>query len=306
METGCIAEILNQNYNIEIKNIELFREGGNISYVVYGEDRKFFLKIIRPPFIENTLYSVDIQLYLMKNQFPVIPIALTKNNAAYIETNINDERKIFIFYEYIEGKEPDYENTEKAGELIGKLHKIMRNYTGELPVRDKYFFIDKYLKIMRIKKYDKVEAFKEYGDELWERIKNLPRGYCHCDLYRGNVYQDSSGILRIMDFDTSCNAFPIYDIALFCNDTNYFVFQYDGYEKSKARFEQFLKGYLKYCTLSKEEMEAFYDMIAVYHFQLQATIMEVFGYDCVGLDFFDKQYDWLIKWKEQCKAMSNL
>lgn len=85
-------------------------------------------------------------------------------------------------YEYIEGKEPDYEKTEKVGELIGKLNKIMKNYTGELPVRDKYFFIDRYLEIMRIKKYDKVEAFKEYGDELWERIKNLPRGYCHCTI----------------------------------------------------------------------------------------------------------------------------
>ena len=109
-----------------------------------------------------------------------------------------------------------------------------------------------------------------------------------------------------MDFDTSCNAFPMYDVALFCNDTHWYNFEYDGYEKSKARFERFLKGYLKYCSLSKEEMEAFYDMIAVYHFQLQATIMEIYGYDCVGADYFDKQYDWLIKWKEQCKAMDKL
>ena len=306
METNCIREILNQNCDIDVRNIELFREGGNISYVVYGKDKKFFLKIIRPPFIENTLYSIDVQLYLMKNQFPVIPVVLTKNNAAYIETYIRDERMIFILYEYIEGKEPDYDNTERAGGLIGKLHRVMKNYTGELPVRDKYFFIDKYLEIMRIKKYNKVEAFKEYGEELWERIKNLPKGYCHCDLYRGNVHQDSYGILRVTDFDTSCNAFPIYDIALFCNDTNYFAFDYGGYEKTKARLEQFLKGYLKFCTLSKEEMEAFYDMIAVYHFQLQATMMEIHGYDCVDFKFFDKQYDWLIKWKEQCKVMRGL
>src|SRR5690554_932056 len=160
MEINCIIEILNQNYNLDIKNIELFREGGNLAYVVYGEDKKFFLKIIRPPFIENTLYSIDIQLYLMKNQFPVIPIVLTKNDAAYVETNINDKRKIFILYEYIEGKDPDSENTEKVGELIGKLHTIMKNFTGELPVRDKYFFIERYLEIMRIKKYDKVEDRK--------------------------------------------------------------------------------------------------------------------------------------------------
>jgi len=36
-------------------------------------------------FAEN---SIDIQLYLMQNQFPVIPIVMTKNNAAYIENNI--------------------------------------------------------------------------------------------------------------------------------------------------------------------------------------------------------------------------
>lgn len=61
MGINHIIEILNQNYNLHIKNIELFREGGNLAYVVYGEDNKFFLKIIRPPFIENALYSIDIQ-----------------------------------------------------------------------------------------------------------------------------------------------------------------------------------------------------------------------------------------------------
>lgn len=300
MEMNYLVEMLNSNYDLDIKNIELFREGGNLAYVVYGEDKKFFLKIIRPPFIENTLYSIDIQLFLMKNQFPVIPIVLAKNNAAYVETNINDERKIFILYEFIEGEEPNPENTEEVGELIGKLHRIMENYSGELPLRDKHFFIERYIEIMRIKKYDKVEAFREYGDDVWERVKKLPRGYCHCDLYRGNVHQDSSGILRVTDFDTSCYTFPMYDVALFCNDTHWYDFEYDGYEKSKARLEKFLKGYLRYRSLSSEEIEAFYDMIAVYHFQLQATMMEIYGYDCVGIDYFDKQYDWLIKWKEQC------
>ena len=38
---------------------------------------------------------------------------------------------------------------------------------------------------------------------------------------------------------TSCIAFPMYDVALFCNDTNWYNFEYDGYEKSKVRLEQF-------------------------------------------------------------------
>jgi hypothetical protein len=33
---------------------------------------------------------------------------------------------------------------------------------------------------------------------------------------------------------------------------------------------------------------------------LQATMMEIYGYDFVDADYFDKQYDWLMKWEEQC------
>ena len=68
----------------------------------------------------------------------------------------------FLYYMSIEGEEPDPENTEKVGELIGKLHRIMKNFTGELPVGIS-IFIERYLEIMRIKKYDKVDAFKSMG-----------------------------------------------------------------------------------------------------------------------------------------------
>ena len=97
MGINHIIEILNQNYNLHIKNIELFREGGNLAYVVYGEDNKFFLKIIRPPFIENALYPIDIQLYLMKNQFPVIPIVLAKMMLLMLKL-ISMMKERFLYY----------------------------------------------------------------------------------------------------------------------------------------------------------------------------------------------------------------
>ena len=132
MKTNDIPDILERNYNLNIKGIELFREGGNLAYVVFDRDTKYFLKVVRPPFIENVLRSIDIQLYLMKNRFPVIPIILTKDDTAYVKIGNNNEVRIFILYEYIEGDEPARENTEKVGELIGRLHKVMKDYTGEL------------------------------------------------------------------------------------------------------------------------------------------------------------------------------
>ena len=93
-----------------------------------------------------------------------------------------------------------------------------------------------------------------------------------------------------MDFDTSCRSFPVYDIALFCNETDYFTFHEDAYDKTVCMLEQFLKGYQRHRSLSREEKEAILDLLAVYHFQLQATIIEIYGSDCVDDEF------WILSW----------
>jgi hypothetical protein len=43
-------------------------------------------------------------------------------------------------------------------------------------------------------------------------------------------------------------------------------------------------------------------LIAVYHFQVQATVIEINGLDCVDAAFLDRQYDWLCRWREQCES----
>jgi len=93
----------------------------------------------------------------------------------------------------------------------------------------------------------------------------------------------------------------MYDPALICNRTHYFKFQKSGYEKSRRVLERFLPEYLKYNPLSQAEIGAFYDLIAVYHFALQATIMELHGPDCVDNHFLDRQLDWLRRWQNQCE-----
>lgn len=50
MDIQNIFSVLNINYDVNIQNIELFREGGNCSYVIHDIRRHYFLKIIRAPF----------------------------------------------------------------------------------------------------------------------------------------------------------------------------------------------------------------------------------------------------------------
>jgi Ser/Thr protein kinase RdoA (MazF antagonist) len=299
-----ILHVLLESYHININNLELLREGGCVSYSVYGETERYFMKIIPSVFMDTAKQSLSILLYLEERGFPSPRIILTKNGFPYIEVEETGGKTIVVLFEFIDGEEPNEgENVEAIGALVGQLHSIMKDYKGNLQVHGKEFFIDRYINILKKKNYDagKTEMFREYGDILWKRVENLPRGFCHGDMYRGNLLRTSFGKYYILDFDTSCNAFPVYDIMVMCNSTNYFDFDENGYQKAKGTYETFLKGYGKYCALTDMEVRAFYDLIAVYHYQIQATIIEIYGLDCVDEKFLDKQLDWLMRWRRQCE-----
>jgi Ser/Thr protein kinase RdoA (MazF antagonist) len=299
-----IFKVLLDSYNINFNTLKLLREGGCTSYLVFGENERYFMKIIPSAFMDTAKQSLSILMYLKEKGFPSPHIILTKNGFPYIEEDESDDKIFGVLFEFIDGEEPsEGEDLETIGALVGQLHSIMCEFKGELQVHGKEFFIDRYINILKKKNYDinKIEMFREYGDFLWKRVENLPRGFCHGDMYRGNFSRTSSGKYYILDFDTSCNAFPIYDIMIMCNLTNYFDFDEKGYQRSKSAFEAFLRGYTKYCTLSDNELKAFYDLVAVYHYQLQATIIEIYGLDCVDNKFLDKQLDWLMRWREQCE-----
>ena len=151
------------------------------------------------------------------------------------------------------------------------------------------------------KQYKKVNEFEIYSNSLWDKIKDLPSGFCHGDMYCGNIHKTPEGELYLLDFDTSCKGFPIYDLALICNMTDYFTYDESMFEKTKHVFEKMLPAYQKFNLISQVEINSFYDMIALYHFALQATIIEIHGIDCVDSTFLDNQLEWLYKWQEQCE-----
>ena len=139
-----------------------------------------------------------------------------------------------------------------------------------------------------------------------DKVRDLPYGYCHGDMYDGNIHKTPDGKFYMLDFDTSCEGFPMYDPTLIGNKTHYFDFDEHGYEKSKGILSRFLPEYLKYNALSQKEINAFYDLIALYHFALQATVIENYGLDCVDNAFLDRQLDWLYRWREQCEKARDI
>jgi Ser/Thr protein kinase RdoA (MazF antagonist) len=206
-----------------------------------------------------------------------------------------------VLYGYIEGREAEPErDVESLGALVGKLHHVMKEYPGGLVKRDKHFYIGRYIDILEKRQYARADEFSTYGGALWEQVNDLPRGYCHGDMYRGNIHKAPDGRLCMLDFDTSCEGFPMYDLALICDMTEYFGFDERNYGRSNKVFSRFVPEYLKHNTLTPAEINAFHNLIAIQHFATQATVMEIFGVDCLNHLELDNQLDWLYRWREQC------
>lgn len=291
--------ILNKNYPIRVDRIELTRDSGSSAYTVFSCNQKYFLRVLKPAFMDTALKAVDIQVFLQMRGFPVPPIIFSRENTPYIQ----NENGIYVLYEYIEGGESNPEqDAEAIGALVGELHHIMKDYSGQLVRRDKQFFIGRYIDILRKKQYPRVEEFSTYGDALWQKVKDLPRGFCHGDMYSGNIHKTSEGRLFVLDFDTSCEGFPMYDPTLICDMTQYFDFDECNYDRSNKVLSRFMSEYSKYNILSQMEINAFYDLIAIQHFATQATVIEIFGLECIAGKDLDNQLNWLYRWREQCDS----
>lgn len=302
MEQTAILKILNDNYLMRFDHLEFLRDAGSISYVAFADSCKYFLRVTSPVYFETALSAVDIHIFLQKQNFPVPKIIFTSDNAPCVRLNADGEERLIILYEFIEGNETHPEqDAEAVGALLGSFHSVMKSYPGLLVKRDKHYYIDKYIDILHQKQYPKANEFSIYGEALWEKVKNLPRGYSHGDMYDGNTHKTPDGRIYLLDFDTSCEGFPMYDIVLYCNKTHYFEFHEDGHRKTKNVFHRFLPEYLRYSSLSQNEMDAFDDFMALYHFALQAAVIERCGLDCVDNAFFDRQLDWLYRWRDQCE-----
>ena len=292
-----ILSILNEQYPIRFDKIELLRDGGSASYAAISGGDKFFLRVIKPAFFDTAAAGADIQVFMQNKGFPVPPVIFTTADQPYIKS----VDSLYILYSFIEGVESNPEqDAEAIGALVGNLHAVMKEYPGGLVKRNKRFYIDRYIDILRNRNYPKADEFSEYGEHLWDNIKNLPRGFCHGDIYSGNIHKTPGGALFLLDFDTACEGFPMYDVALICDMTEYFRFDERNYSGSNNVLRRFIPEYIKHKRLSGVEINAFHDLIAMQHFSTQATVMEIFGYDCLSDAELDYQLEWLQKWRAQC------
>ena len=304
MDEKTLQNILTVDYGIESSSLEFLREGGAHTYIVNGKT-KYLLKVIGAAFSDTARQSVAIMRYLEEKDFPVPKTILTKSGESIFETEANGEKKLIVLMEFIEGDEPELEIcAAEVGALVGRFHQLMEEYPLELLSHGKEFFIDRYLNFLCQKNYPRIAEYEELGRRLWNKVKTLPKGLCHGDLHRGNLLQNPAGRIYLLDFDTACHAPLMFDVMVMCDMTNYFNLQPEDIDETKEVYQKFLSGYSKYHKLSHEEILSFPYWAAIRHFQLQATILEIHGIDCIDEGFIDGQLLWLNKWQEAMEKLN--
>ena len=302
MNEQALLEILQTHYGMKNISLRFLREGGSHTYMVEGE-RKYFLKVIRNAFAKTSRQSVSVMRYLEAQDFPVPRTILTQSGEALLETSIHGENRLIVMQEYIDGEEPDMETrAAEVGELVGRLHDLLERYPGKLVNHDRLYFIGRYLDFLRQKKYPRLAEYEALGETLWKQVEDQPEGNSHGDLHRGNLLEDANGRIVLLDFDTVCCAPMMFDVMVMCDMTDYFHLKQSDIEITKNVYEQFLSGYRKQRPLSRKEQRSLAAWVAIRHFQLQATILEIHGIDCVSEKFIDAQLDWLKKWMEAAKG----
>lgn len=306
MDLQFIINILNTNYHIHFDNISLLRDGPGYVCTVNSGNKRFVLKNYRNTYIERGVQSLKIMSYLNKAGYQVPAIIPTNQGLSHFYFTYEDDKRIGALFEFIVGIDPYHiaiKDASTIGRCVARMQNLMQKYTGRLVSQDRFYFVDYYIQKLYEKKYptEKIKEFAEYGNELWEKVKTLPRGFCHGDLHTGNMILTPTKEYYIVDFDLASYSFPAFDIMTLCDRTNYFDFKPNGIDKVTRMIDEFSKGYCPIRKITEKEFTAVYHFIAIRHYQLQAIMIDLYGLDCVDEKSIDKHLEWIKNWREQCE-----
>lgn len=286
---------LNKEYEIKFTELKLIRDWIGRTYAAAATDvKRYVLKLFRPQYAAEAVMSAGIMTHLRQNGVSVPEVIATRSG----DMKFTFGDMTAVLYEFIDGGDVESDGRlSELGALSRQMAECMEGYSGEVPVHGKEFFIDRYVAIMRRNGYPRAGEFEKLGRRLWAQVARLPVAFCHGDFHCGNMIQ-RGGETVVYDFDACALCTPAYDAATVCDVTDYFSLKpenfVDGYRRTLENAREFAKGR----GLSEAELSAVPACVAIRHYDIQATIIDVVGHGRPDFDFLDSQLEWLQSWTE--------
>jgi Ser/Thr protein kinase RdoA (MazF antagonist) len=307
-----ISNIAAQSYGIDPVKTVLYRNSGGMLYFIETADRKYAFKVYS---IYQTRDKIHSQAYRAKESFGVInhlyengfavpKIYTTVDSKLWCEFPMAQGSGTGALFEYIEGHAVDYSDiADDIAETTASMHNIMNDYAGPLSRLGEDFYIGRMMKILRkyYKENDKIRELEQFGHMAFDKIRDLPRGFCHGDFGTHNI-ASKDGRLFVFDFDVASRAYPMFDIALICDTSNFWEFDVKAIRKTQDNIYRFADIYTKHCTLKEEEIDSFKYFLALRQYEVRATVSHVslpkVGSHFLNEGYLDSLHGWMTKFTD--------
>lgn len=270
--TAYLASILERAYSLEIDRIYLYREmGGSIYYVSTKSRDRFVLKVYKAYHTAVAVQAADVMEYLEGNGFPVAPIVKNRDGGLLTAVSMPECECLAALHPFVDGHHPDVgESIQSIGRLAAELHEAMKTYPRPLTRCSRQVHIDDFIAFMTEHfgaRESDIRELEEYGHTVWERVENLPAGFCHNDFHNHNMILQDQRIV-LFDFDTASVGHPMFDVASICDRTDFWKVTPDDVDSTLTYLEQFNDAYSTSGSLSDGELASVFGCIAVRHCRL--------------------------------------
>jgi Ser/Thr protein kinase RdoA (MazF antagonist) len=313
MDTNVLLTLVNENYAVRGEGIRLHRESAGRVYYINAPDGRKVLKLFRPTLTKEALQSAEIMNYLDGRGFPVVKIVPTISGEAHIAVETPEGPCVAILYEFAKGRDIGFlhrwrdgkqplvhPKAAMLGEAVGRMHRLMDEYPGEIIRKGKPRYIDDFIFALKRDGCDpaKVRDLEEYGSELWALVEPLPAGFCHGDMHTGNTAY-RGGVFTWMDFDRASVSRPVIDVGWLSDGTDFNNFDDGAFDRSRKLLDALYEGYSRERPMADAEIAAVLPAVAIIHYDLFAEFANARG-ETLTRDAMDEQHGWLMRWREAC------
>ena len=279
---NAIRVSIRQNYNLTIESATPIGTGAMSTTMRLVTNRGiWFLKIYKSarnqktpaqPDLQRIAFTHAVQTFLHQKDFPVP--RLLPNNSGETFSICDQPPKIGEVYalsEFIEGSDYDVANSEQlrvSGEILGRLHQQLLQFQPQIqlagPPLETEIFIQLQERLSRlqpvVEEYlvpstqidswiQEVEVFKSSVGALHD-TQYEQDWLIHGDYRAQNLKFDDMGIRAILDLDTACPAFRLYDLGY---ALVFFPAVYQDIPLTSNQQSIFLCAYESICPLSEIE-----------------------------------------------------
>ena len=217
----------------------------NRLYLIILNNKRYVLKLYAPLLPEEKILpSVKIQEYLAEKGISPGVVFYSLNYPAFLLQEYISPRDVWSFY--------------LCGELLGKMHLYLSQYTGVLPKR--HIPDSRVLSLPKDCLSERQRELLKWKLLLCNKVEKLPEldmQIIHGDYHSGNILGVENAYYAV-DFDESKIYFRVYDVVKVIIS----LIRCMGFLRAYDGASAFLSGYGTYIQLSVREIERMLDVYA--------------------------------------------